>query len=145
MCGSSFGARVVTPYLHPDDLQYSINTYRVLILYPNPSTPSWSSSKLSTMSGYRNTPWSHKSSTLPSDRISSPRPAKQVVKGKQKQTENAIPKSKEVLRLEGLRDGLVSLGDGAPGRDPTGGCYCQGQCPPHRHRLTLTLAQLADL
>ncbi|KAI0825598.1 hypothetical protein BC629DRAFT_1434220 [Irpex lacteus] len=36
-------------------------------------------------------PWSHKASTLPSDRTSSPRPSKQVTaKSKQKQTENAI-------------------------------------------------------
>ncbi|KAI0825596.1 hypothetical protein BC629DRAFT_1448657 [Irpex lacteus] len=88
------------------------------------------------MSGHR-TAWSHKSSTLPSDRISSPRPSKQVAaKGKQKQTENAIPKSKEVLRLEGLRDGLASLGDGVPVTDPTAWLHSLNDNPARQHDLS---------
>lgn len=80
-----------------------------------------------TMSHY--TPWTHKPSSLPSDRI----PAhKQTAKGtsKGKQKEAGVPQSKAVRKLDKLREGLVTLGEGAPTRDPNGGCYCQGMCVP---------------
>lgn len=70
------------------------------------------------------TPWSKQTSSLPSDRIppanrSSPVPRSRAG-GKQKDT--APPKSKEVRKLEGLRDGLNNF----KGKDPEGGCFCQG-------------------
>lgn len=70
------------------------------------------------------TAWSKQSSSLPSDRIppvnrSSPVP-KAKAKGKQK--DSAPPKSREIRKLEELRDGLAN----SHGKDPKGGCYCQG-------------------
>ncbi|KAI0689495.1 hypothetical protein BC835DRAFT_251979 [Cytidiella melzeri] len=73
------------------------------------------------------TPWAHKSSSLPSDRIvgHASKPPKQAAKGKQKEV--AVPRSKAVRQLENLRDGLASLGEGIPVRDAKGGCYCQAR------------------
>ncbi|KAI0085839.1 hypothetical protein BDY19DRAFT_896029 [Irpex rosettiformis] len=71
----------------------------------------------------KNTAWTRGASTLPSDRIPTPKPSKQA--GKRK--EAAIPKSKAILILESLRDGLLNLESSAPSRDPTGGCYCQAR------------------
>ncbi|KAI0351906.1 hypothetical protein OH77DRAFT_1429223 [Trametes cingulata] len=75
------------------------------------------------------TAWTKKGSSLPSDRIppkvqSQAAPAK--AKGKQKET--GPPKSKEVRKLEKLRDDLRK----ASGRDkdPNGGCFCQARMHP---------------
>lgn len=92
------------------------------------------------MSNYR-TPWLQKASSLPSDRIASPRQAKAAPKGKQLQNDAAIPKSREVRRLEQLRDGLAGLGDSAPIRDPKGGCYCQGMSTRNTSFLSILIFQ----
>lgn len=62
-----------------------------------------------------------------SDRIPSSRP-KQQSQGKGKQKAQEPPKSKEVRRLEQIREGLRY----ATGRerDPKGGCFCQGMFIP---------------
>ncbi|KAI0644269.1 hypothetical protein C8Q79DRAFT_914225 [Trametes meyenii] len=77
------------------------------------------------------TAWTKKGSSLPSDRIppkahqAQAGPAK--AKGKRKD-EPAPPKSKDVRRLEKLRDDLRK----ASGRDkdPKGGCFCQARMHP---------------
>ena len=70
------------------------------------------------------TAWASRGSSLPSDRIPSKAQAAQPAKAKGKQKDAGPPKSKEVLRLEKLRDDLRK----ATGkeRDPKGGCFCQG-------------------
>ncbi|KAI0817006.1 hypothetical protein BC628DRAFT_1333886 [Trametes gibbosa] len=74
------------------------------------------------------TAWTKKASSLPSDRIP-PRVPSQAAsanaKSKGKQKENAPPKSKDVRKLEKLRDDLRK----ASGRDkdPKGGCFCQAR------------------
>ena len=77
------------------------------------------------------TAWSRSASSIPSDRIPPPKqrahvPAKDSsVKGKSKDAD--LPKSKEVRRLEGLKAGLVDIvSKERVGKDPKGGCYCQG-------------------
>ncbi|KAF8490698.1 hypothetical protein JB92DRAFT_3008238 [Gautieria morchelliformis] len=68
------------------------------------------------------TAWS-RSSSVPSDRIPpsrTPTPKRNKGKGK----DNHPPKSKEVLRLESQ---LESLKSWTTGKDPKGGCFCQGQ------------------
>lgn len=70
------------------------------------------------------TAWASRGSSLPSDRIPSKAQAAQPAKAKGKQKDAGTPKSKEVVRLEKLRDDLRK----ATGkeRDPEGGCFCQG-------------------
>ncbi|KAF8487685.1 hypothetical protein JB92DRAFT_2798954 [Gautieria morchelliformis] len=68
------------------------------------------------------TAWS-RSSSVPSDRIPpsrTPTPNRNKGKGKDKHP----PKSKEVLRLESLLEGLKSW---TTGKDPKGGCFCQAR------------------
>ncbi|KAH9847591.1 hypothetical protein C2E23DRAFT_871700 [Lenzites betulinus] len=74
------------------------------------------------------TAWTKKGSSLPSDRLppkaqSQAAPANTKSKGKQK--ENAPPKSKEVRRLEKLRDDLRKAS--GHDKDPKGGCFCQAR------------------
>ena len=63
--------------------------------------------------------------------LDKPRPAvfrgtKAVFLGtKSKQKEPDLPKSTEVRRLEGLKDGLRGINHGVS-KDPKGGCFCQG-------------------
>ncbi|EKM50316.1 uncharacterized protein PHACADRAFT_105524 [Phanerochaete carnosa HHB-10118-sp] len=79
------------------------------------------------------TAWSKSGGSLPSDRIPSrtTTPKPKSTKASRSNTPGAAspPKSKEVLRLEILRDGLqavVSRG-GVLGTDPKGGCFCQAR------------------
>ena len=77
------------------------------------------------------TPWIHAASSLPSDRLvssrpSTSRPSTPAGKGKQKEIQATVPKSKAVRRLESLKSGLSKLGSGAPSVDSAGGCFCQG-------------------
>ncbi|KAM5544347.1 hypothetical protein V8D89_002007 [Ganoderma adspersum] len=74
------------------------------------------------------TAWASRGSSLPSDRIPSKAQAAQPAKAKGKQKDARPPKSKEVLRLEKLRDDLRK----ATGkeRDPKGGCFCQARMHP---------------
>ena len=73
------------------------------------------------------TAWSGKSSTLPSDRIA-PRPQRSSTPSgtKSKQKEPDVPKSTEVRRLEGFKDGLLRTINHGVLKDPKGGCFCQG-------------------
>ncbi|GBE86181.1 hypothetical protein SCP_0900590 [Sparassis crispa] len=64
-----------------------------------------------------------KGSSVPSDRIPPPVRSQAKNKGSGKQAEPL--KSKEVRRLEGLRDALVGATLREP--DPKGGCFCQAQ------------------
>ncbi|KAI0072056.1 hypothetical protein K474DRAFT_1568459, partial [Panus rudis PR-1116 ss-1] len=66
------------------------------------------------------TPWTKKSSHLPSDRLP-PKPAQAGPGGKGKAKQNERPKSKEVQKLEELRNGLKNNTNGI---DPSGGCFC---------------------
>lgn len=93
---------------------------------------------------HHQTAWTKKASSLPSDRIA-PRNAPK----KPKQSANRSPagsdvggvvgvsKSKDVRRLETLRDGLQSLVSSGrtPGKDPKGGCFCQGMSIPSSDQL----------
>ncbi|KAI0766885.1 hypothetical protein BD413DRAFT_480500 [Trametes elegans] len=74
------------------------------------------------------TAWTKKGSSLPSDRIppkvqSQPTPAKTKAKGKRK--DSAPPKSKDVRKLEKLRDDLRNAS--GHDADPSGGCFCQAR------------------
>ena len=68
------------------------------------------------------TAWS-RASSVPSDRIP-PSNASQSNRRKGKDKANDPPKSKEVLRLESQVAALRSV---ASGKDPKGGCFCQGE------------------
>ncbi|PIL25399.1 hypothetical protein GSI_13289 [Ganoderma sinense ZZ0214-1] len=74
------------------------------------------------------TAWASRGSSLPSDRIPSKAQAAQPAKAKGKQKDAGPPKSKDILRLEKLRDDLRK----ATGteRDPKGGCFCQARMHP---------------
>ncbi|KAI8974575.1 hypothetical protein BD414DRAFT_498096 [Trametes punicea] len=75
------------------------------------------------------TAWTKKTSSVPSDWIPPKAQAHAVsAKSKGKQKDNALPKSKEVRKLEKLRDDLRK----ASGRDkdPKGGCFCQARMHP---------------
>ena len=84
----------------------------------------------------RHTPWTHKASSLPSDRIPSRNATPKPVKASPNRTAagspqpTTAPKSKDVRRLEILVKGLQSLvtSGAQPPLDPKGGCFCQGQC-----------------
>lgn len=81
------------------------------------------------------TAWALNASSLPSDRIpprkTTPKPK---VKGGNAPASSAsngsggIPKSKEVIKLEALKDSLQKLVSHGmvPEKDPKGGCFCQG-------------------
>lgn len=75
---------------------------------------------------HHRTAWTNASS-LPSDRIppasKQPAPGGNAHKSKRKQQE--VPKSKEVKRLEQLRDGLKNTQSVL--KDPEGGCFCLGE------------------
>ena len=81
------------------------------------------------------TAWSKSAGSVPSDRLA-PRntPPKQKAANAQRTAGSgrgspaSMPRSKEVLRLESLRDGLQALVSSGrkPGKDPKGGCFCQG-------------------
>jgi len=73
------------------------------------------------------TPWTKPKSSLPSDRIPPSRKPNQSNQAKGKGKQNEVPKSKEVKRLEELRDGLASLSSSSGVRDPKGGCFCQAR------------------
>ncbi|KAJ6515775.1 hypothetical protein C8R45DRAFT_810804 [Mycena sanguinolenta] len=79
------------------------------------------------------TPWTKKSSSVPSDRIRpSPPPASNPgknSKGKGKTVVSEPPKSKAVRHLESLKNGL-SASSGNPRKDPKGGCFCQAREHP---------------
>ncbi|OBZ65304.1 hypothetical protein A0H81_14742 [Grifola frondosa] len=66
------------------------------------------------------TAWAKNASSVPSDRIP---PQTKGPKGKSKQKEP--PRSKEVQRLEKLRDDI--RGSTGRERDPRGGCFCQAR------------------
>ncbi|EJF60567.1 hypothetical protein DICSQDRAFT_155699 [Dichomitus squalens LYAD-421 SS1] len=74
------------------------------------------------------TAWTQKGSSLPSERIPSKKQAPQPTKAKGKQKDAGPPKSKEVVKLEKLRDDLRN----ATGkeRDPKRGCFCQARLHP---------------
>jgi hypothetical protein len=88
----------------------------------------------------RQTPWIHKASSLPSDRIPSRNASPKqkanpsAVSGKQQASGGGTtPKSKEVRRLEMVVKGLrawISSGQ-PPSGDPKGGCFCQGAYLSH--------------
>ncbi|GJE90406.1 zf-C2HC5 domain-containing protein [Phanerochaete sordida] len=82
------------------------------------------------------TAWSKGGGSMPSDRIPSrtttpkPKPAKgNRSAGTSTPGTPSAPKSKEVLRLETLRDGMQALvsSGGVPQKDPRGGCFCQAR------------------
>ena len=70
------------------------------------------------------TAWTKQRSTLPSDRIPPKKQNAQPTKAKGKQKDVGPPKSKDILKLEKLRDDLRK-GTGKE-KDPKGGCFCQG-------------------
>ncbi|OSD00173.1 hypothetical protein PYCCODRAFT_1371757 [Trametes coccinea BRFM310] len=72
------------------------------------------------------TAWTKKGSSVPSDWIS-PKSQPQIapVKSKAKQKDSTPPKSKEVRRLEKLRDDLRK--SSGLDKDPKGGCFCQAR------------------
>ncbi|CDO68185.1 hypothetical protein BN946_scf184938.g37 [Trametes cinnabarina] len=75
------------------------------------------------------TAWTKKGSSVPSDWIapkSQPQAAPARPKGKQK--DSTPPKSKEVRRLEKLRDDLRK--SSGREKDPKGGCFCQARLHP---------------
>lgn len=82
----------------------------------------------------RKTAWSK--SSVPSDRIpplrSTNTPPPNRSKGKAK--ESGPPKSKDVLKLETLLEGLRA---GVGSKDPSGVCFCQGKLLPQFNKARL--------
>ncbi|KIK58121.1 hypothetical protein GYMLUDRAFT_45672 [Collybiopsis luxurians FD-317 M1] len=78
------------------------------------------------------TPWTQRHGSLPSDRIkpSNPNTSQSTPKGKGKisNSEQGLPKSREVRKLEGLLSAL--RGSQEPKKDPKGGCFCQAREHP---------------
>ncbi|CCM01666.1 uncharacterized protein FIBRA_03729 [Fibroporia radiculosa] len=92
------------------------------------------------------TAWTQNASSLPSDRIPPSRPKQNSVKEKRKPAAQEPLKSKEVRRLEFVRDSLRK-GTGRE-RDPKGGCFCQARVhtlssyTPLCHNCGLVLCKL---
>lgn len=98
------------------------------------------------------TAWASSASSLPSDRIP-PRKTTPKPKGGKAPASGAfnggsgIPKSKEVIKLEALKDSLQKLVSHGmvPEKDPKGGCFCQGNVRLNLRALFTTYASYRSL